>query len=205
MYLKNPSLSDFLTEVSGEKGSDPKKKGGLIWYAHGSKTNKGMGAGVYCNGTRRKLSFSLGRYTTVFQAEVYAIKACVKENLDRNYRNRNIYILSDSQVALKALDKHQINSKLVWDCYQTLIELANHNSVQLVWVPGHEGIGGNETADQPAKIGSEHPFIGPEPACGISMGVAKKAIRDWMTLWNQVTILTPPRTRSCISFEVQDC
>jgi hypothetical protein len=25
--------------------------------------------------------------------------------------NRNIYILSDSQAALKALDKHQINSK----------------------------------------------------------------------------------------------
>jgi hypothetical protein len=40
-------------------------------------------------------------------------KACVKENLGMNYRNRNIYILSDSQAAIKALDKHQINSKLV--------------------------------------------------------------------------------------------
>jgi hypothetical protein len=27
--------------------------------------------------------------------------------------------------------------------------------------------------------GSEHPFIGPEPAYGISTGVAKKAVRDW--------------------------
>jgi hypothetical protein len=26
---------------------------------------------------------------------------------------------------------------------------------------------------------SEHPFIGPEPACSISTGVAKKADRDW--------------------------
>jgi hypothetical protein len=26
----------------------------------------------------------------------------------------------------------------------------------------------------------EHPFTGPEPACGISIGVAKKAVRDWM-------------------------
>jgi hypothetical protein len=26
---------------------------------------------------------------------------------------------------------------------------------------------------------SEHPFIGPELACGISIGVAKKAVRDW--------------------------
>jgi hypothetical protein len=55
---------------------------------------------VFCYDTRRKLSFSLGQYTTVFQAEVYAIKACIMENLDRNYRNKNNYILSDSQAAL---------------------------------------------------------------------------------------------------------
>jgi hypothetical protein len=46
-------------------------------------------------------------------------------------------------------------------------------------LPGHEGIDGNETADQLEKSGSEYPFIGPEPACGISAGIAKKAVRDW--------------------------
>jgi hypothetical protein len=34
-------------------------------------------------------------------------------------------------------------------------------------------------ADQLARTGSEQPFGGPEPACGISIGVAKKAVRDW--------------------------
>jgi hypothetical protein len=46
-------------------------------------------------------------------------------------------------------------------------------------VPGHEGIDGNETADQLAGTGSDNPFIGPEPACGISIGAAKKAVRNW--------------------------
>jgi hypothetical protein len=30
-----------------------------------------------------------------------------------------------------------------------------------------------------AKLGSECPFIGHEPACGISAGITKKAVRDW--------------------------
>jgi hypothetical protein len=47
-------------------------------------------------------------------------------------------------------------------------------------VPNHEGIVGNETTDQLATTGSKHPFTGPEPACDISIGVAKKAARDWM-------------------------
>jgi hypothetical protein len=50
------------------------------------------------------------------------------------------------------------------------MELAKHNRIQLILVPGHEGIVGNEIADQLAKIGAEYPFIGPEPACGISIG-----------------------------------
>jgi hypothetical protein len=68
------------------------------------------------------------------------MKAYVVENLGRNYRNRNIYILSDSQAAINALGKHQIISKLARDCHQSLIQLAKHNTMQLIYVPGHEGI-----------------------------------------------------------------
>jgi hypothetical protein len=41
---------------------------------------------VYGYGTRQKLGFGLGKYTTVFQAEVYAITACI---IDKEYKNRN--------------------------------------------------------------------------------------------------------------------
>jgi hypothetical protein len=42
----------------------------------------------------------------------------------------------------------------------------------MIWVPGQEDIVGNETADQLTRTGSEHPVTGPEPECGISIGVA---------------------------------
>jgi hypothetical protein len=54
----------------------------------------------------RKLTFSLEQYTTVFQAEVYAIKTCAVENPDRNYKNAKIYVLSESEAAIKALGQH---------------------------------------------------------------------------------------------------
>jgi hypothetical protein len=123
---------------------------------------------VYGYVTRQKLSFSLGKYTTVFQADMYGIKACAVDNLDRDNKNRNIYSLSGSQVAIKAPDNYQINSELVWYCHQTLVKLAKHNRVQMILVPEHEGIEGNETTDQMAKLGDECPLIRPEPYCGIS-------------------------------------
>jgi hypothetical protein len=48
-------------------------------------------------------SFSLGHYM-VFQAEVYAINACSDENIDRDYKNKNIYILLDNQIVTKAAE-----------------------------------------------------------------------------------------------------
>jgi ribonuclease HI len=102
----------------------------------------------------------------------------VVENLDRNCKSRNFYILSNSQAVIKALSSYWIISKLVWDCHQSLMQLAEHNRVQLIWEPGHLEIDGNDMADQLAKLASESPFIGSEPVCGVSVGVAKKAVRD---------------------------
>jgi ribonuclease HI len=109
----------------------------------------------------------------VFQAGVYAIKACAIENLYKDYKTGNIYILLESQAAIKALDTYQFNSKLVWDCHQSLVYLAKHNTVQPISVSGQDGIEGNGTADKLAKLGAECPLIGPEPACGISARIAR--------------------------------
>ena len=48
----------------------------LGWYKDWSKMRDGTGAGVYGQSVGRRLSYFLGRYTAVFQAEIYATLAC---------------------------------------------------------------------------------------------------------------------------------
>jgi hypothetical protein len=67
----------------------------------------------------------------VFQAEIYAIKACIMENTEKGYKGRNIYILMVKQPS-RGLITSRFNSKLVWDCHQSLVRLAEHNRVQLI-------------------------------------------------------------------------
>jgi hypothetical protein len=74
--------------MKDEKGHLPDQRRECIWFTDGSKTNKVTEAGVYCYGTRQRLGFSLGKYTAIFQAEVYVIKACAVENIKRDYRER---------------------------------------------------------------------------------------------------------------------
>ena len=57
-------------------GASPAVKG-LVWFKDGSKMREETRAGVYGQSVGRRLSFSLGRYALVFQAEIHAILACV--------------------------------------------------------------------------------------------------------------------------------
>ena len=103
------------------------------------------------------------------------------ENIEKGYTGGNIYIPSESQVAIKAHDNFQINFKLVWDCHQSLTKLAEHNRIQLVLMPGHTWFDGIEIADQSMRHGSSHPLVGPDPAFGISTKVATGVNRDWIS------------------------
>jgi hypothetical protein len=154
--------------------NNPDNKGSLVWYTVGSKFNTDTVAGVYRWGSRRRHSFSLGLHTMVFKAEIYAIKAFLTENTKKGYKGKKNYILSHSQAAIKALDSFQMNYKLVWNCHHSLVQLAGHNRIRLVCVPGHIETDGNEMARQ----GSSQPLIGPEPALGIAAKVARRGTRD---------------------------
>jgi hypothetical protein len=127
----NPLKVQLPDNRKWQNGFSPANKKGLVWHTGGSNTNEGTGARVYRLSSKKANSFSLVLHTMVFQTEIYAIKACKIENTENSYRGRTIYILSNSQVAIKTFNNFQINSKLFWDCHQSLVKLAEHNRFQL--------------------------------------------------------------------------
>src|SRR5436190_22283846 len=60
------------------------------------------------------------------------------------------------------------------------MQLAVRNEVVLQWVPRHEGIDGNEKADDLAKKGTEMCLVEPDPCRGVSYSCSKGLGRSWL-------------------------
>ncbi|XP_029054748.2 uncharacterized protein LOC114882034 [Osmia bicornis bicornis] len=154
--------------------------GGLVWFTDGSKTGSGTGAGIAGESPRVEMTLKLGHHVTVFQAEVFAIWACAKYNLERAHSGKYICICSDSLAALRALHKVEIGSKLVKDCALTLRQLSLNNRVKLLWVPGHAGIPGNERANELARLGATGSQPCHEYPIAVSTYTLKDLAKDWL-------------------------
>ena len=165
--------------------------GSLKFFTDGSLMEGSAGAGVFCAEMDLKITNSLGKYCTVFQAEVFAIitAACyIKQN---GIRDSIIYICSDSQAALMAIGSVEISSVLVEECSRRLSNIGRQNRVTLVWVPGHQDIVGNESADSLARDGSSTVFTGPEPVLALSMATIRRDIESFFvsqhnSRWNSL-------------------
>jgi ribonuclease HI len=113
----------------------------------GSRTAEGTGAGVYGQSANRRFSISLGKHATVFQAEVYAILACVHEIGTQDWPEKYVSICSDNQASLDARQAAKTTA-LGRQCQQAVNDISTRHTVGLFWVPGHAGVRGNEITDR---------------------------------------------------------
>ena len=121
----------LLTNRSTWDNGGPKLESGTImWYTDGSVIDGGTGAGLVGPNCRR--SIALGAFPTIFQAEIYAIMACARINIEKGMRGAKISVATDSQAAIGALSSCMYDSKLVWECQRTLQQLAQRNKVNLM-------------------------------------------------------------------------
>jgi hypothetical protein len=78
-------------------------------------------------------------------------------------------------VAIAALVKTTTESSLVWECMQVLEKLSKSIKVTLMWIPGHQGIPGNEEADRLAKEWAVE--VPPDQFAAIPFSVGKNLIK----------------------------
>jgi ribonuclease HI len=162
----------------------------IIWYSDGSKTDSATGSGIYCEQLQIERSERLSSHSTVMQAETIAIKLCAQATASLNLRDRNIFIFSDSQAAIKAIRKYTCDTQTVKECIEQLNILGSSNNLTIAWVPGHSDIPGNEKADELANIGAkmdETSIITPLPDTIRALKNKEIGKRMFMDLWNKHT------------------
>ena len=166
-------------------------------YTDGSKLGGKVGAGVYIkrsSGTIATNSYRLPDESTVYQAEVMAIKqAALTLATIPDLTTIKFYV--DSQAALRTFQSTHIKSKLALDTIRKL-NLIKHSMLVFVWTKAHIGIPGNEEADELAKAGTVLDDILDvlAPACGAKNAV-DHGIRD---LWQKEWVAYPKARQSKI-------
>jgi ribonuclease HI len=155
---------------------------------------KDLAGSGYCisgSGTLlREAELPLGKYITVFQAEVYAISH-VASRLNQEAQDGfriNVYV--DCKSALDSLTSEALQGQLVRECAARLNALASNRQLMLHWIPAHKGYSGNEFVDRLAKKAAETPFLGPEPSILISTETVNSAIdgsttERWRARWRR--------------------
>ena len=120
-------------------------------------------------------------YTSSFEMEVSALELALAW-CERNCRERNILVCTDSQSCLVGLSSGSTGrkSKSSLDTVRELL-YSSSNSYTLQWIPGHTGLIGNEMADREAKLAavgmdSTGASVGSD-LVPVSFGVAKSLLR----------------------------
>jgi len=129
-------------------------------YTDGSglEGNIGAGAVLYRNGVRKgRLRYRLGEISkhTVYEGELTGL--CLgAELLNRRTRIEKVTFYSDNQAGIQAIGAFKpAPGHYIMDLFLKLIGRIRrkfpHCTISVRWIPGHEGIQGNEAADETAK------------------------------------------------------
>ena len=166
--------------------------GKVTFFTDGSLMDGRAGAGVHCQELGISASLSLGKYASVFQSEVLAIREAVEVCLLRDMAGKDVVICSDSKAALMALAQPEVKSALVRDCKLACRRLREKTALSTMWVPGHSDIQENEEADRLAREGSSQLPCAAEPILGVSTAttlanIAKTYQKKFEMHWKRCT------------------
>lgn len=151
-------------------------------FTDGSKVDGRTGAAFTAEETVFK--FRLPNASSVFTAELYSIYQASEYIVNDNSSNQFI-IQTDSYSTIQSLQQIYSNNTLVQRTQDNFHRAAtNGKEVQILWVPSHVGIEGNERADQAAKDATNLDNINTLTASGDFKSYVKlKVKQSWEQTW----------------------
>ena len=166
-------------------------------YTDGSGVEDKIGAAAYNSVTNEASHRHLGSEAqfNVYTAELTAVHLAIKQMWNHcEYRTCRIYI--DSQAAiLKAIDhprkqSGQIIIKDILDSIDAITSEHTHLQFEIIWIPGHAEIEGNELADTEVKKAATYPILNqPQNYKPLKSALARyiktAAKKQWQTIWNK--------------------
>ena len=131
------------------------------------KKRSGLGVVIYRGNTiQDSISVGLGRRSSVFDAEMFALALSAKRALELVSSGdvTSISFYSDSASALRLITStnvhpSQVASFLFVRRVSQILSDFPHIQISLEWSPGHAGVIGNEKADSAAKAGTRRPPV----------------------------------------------
>jgi ribonuclease HI len=184
-------IEDRETAVTTHSKLTTETKGPLVIYTDGSGFEGRVGAAAVGPDCHRHSQMGTEATTTVYAAELRAIGLALEIALETPTQN-GVVIFSDSQAALRALCRPRMPSGQVYleRCLDHLALLSDRGRVQLRWIPAHQGIPGNELADQNAKQAAHEELDPQNPSnCYIRLSAAvrrrhrEEAKEAWRLAW----------------------
>ncbi|UYV63823.1 hypothetical protein LAZ67_2005756, partial [Cordylochernes scorpioides] len=131
----------------------------VTYYTDGSKTNDGVGAGLYrvCvndNFHELRVCYPLSRYCSVFQAEAFGLIKAL-ENASELPIDTTVEVLLDNLSVVNSVLNCRTGNFLINRALLLISQLnRNGNRCSIRWIKGHSGIVGNDVADALAKSGA---------------------------------------------------
>ena len=126
-------------------------------YTDGSGIDKKIGAAAYASTSGEVSLHHLGNESqfNVYIAEITGMQLALERLWDHQIQP-SCRIYTDSQTAIKTLERPQRQSgqsiiKDLLDCIDGITSNPTHPQIEIMWIPGHFEIQGNERADTEAK------------------------------------------------------
>lgn len=157
-----------------------------VFYTDGSKSDDYSGAAFFHR--EYTSSIRLPTSTSSYSAELLAIIAVLDHLSTSSATHRLILICSDSLSSIQSISNIFCKNPYVIQIHEYISKL-HQFQIELMWIPGHTGIYGNEQADLLAKACSSQPILHKTLSPSDLLTSCKFAIsKKWNEVWSETPV-----------------